>query len=83
MQAYPEIKRFVQETLGCTCPEEVLNKIDYHEESDDISVRKVVIGARLLIYIITTCRESNVQGVVNSALKKGVEERDYVYHMCN
>jgi hypothetical protein len=29
-----------------------------------------------LIYIITTCRESNVRGVVNSVLKKGVEERD-------
>jgi hypothetical protein len=76
IQAYPGIKRFVQETLGCTCPEEVFNKIDYHEESDDISGRKVIVGDRLLIYIITTCRESNVRGVVNSVLKKGVEERD-------
>ena len=25
MQMYPGIKRFVQETLGCSCPEEVFN----------------------------------------------------------
>lgn len=76
MQTGPEIKRFIQEILGCTCPEEVFYKIDYREESDDIPGRKVIVGDRLLIYIISTCRESGVQGVVNSALKKGVEERD-------
>ena len=76
MQTYPEIKRFVQETLGCSCPEEVFNQIDYQKECDDISGRKINVGERLLIYIITVDGKSNIQGVINSALEQGVEERD-------
>ncbi|MGB5716121.1 MAG: hypothetical protein WBN81_03405 [Gammaproteobacteria bacterium] len=76
MQTYPEIKRFVQETLGCTCPEEVFNQIDYQKEYDGISGSKVNIGDRLLIYIITMEGKSNIQGVINSALEQGVVERD-------
>ena len=76
MQMYSKIKRFVQETLGCSCPEEVFNKIDYQKESDGISGRKITVGDRLLIYIISTDRESNIQGVIDSALERGVVERD-------
>ena len=76
MQKYPEIKRFVQETLGCTCPEEVFNKIDYQKECDDISGRKIYVGERLLIYIITMDGKPNIQGVISSSLEQGVEERD-------
>ncbi len=76
MQTYPEIKRFVQETLGCSCPEEVFNQIDYQKEYDGISGRKVTVGDRLLIYIITMDGKSNIQGVINSALERGVVERD-------
>ena len=76
MQMYPEIKRFVQETLGCSCPEEVFNKIDYQKESDCISGRKVTVGDRLLIYIIIMDGKSNIQGVINSALERGVKERE-------
>ena len=76
MQTYTEIKRFVQETLGCSCPEEVFNNIDYQKECDGISGSKVTVGGRLLIYIITVDGKSNIQGVVNSALERGVAERD-------
>ena len=76
MQAYSEIKRFVQEILGCSCPEEVFNNIDYQNASDGISGRKVNVGDRLLIYIIPTDRESDIQRVINSALERGVAERD-------
>jgi hypothetical protein len=76
MQAYSEIKRFVQETLGCSCPEEVFNKIDYQKASDAISGSKVNVGDRLLIYIINMDGKSNTQGIINSALERGVEERD-------
>ena len=76
MQTYPEIKRFVQETLGCSCPEEVFNKIDYQKESDGISGRKINVSDRLLIYIITMDRKSNIQGVIDLALEQGVEERE-------
>ena len=76
MQTYPEIKRFVQGTLGCSCPEEVFNQIDYQKEYDGISGSKVNIGGRLLIYIITMDGQSNIQGVINSALEQGFEERE-------
>ena len=76
MQIYPEIKRFVQEILGCSCPEEVFNQIDYQEEGDGILGRKVTVGNRLLIYIIIMDRKFNIQGVIHSALEQGVEERD-------
>ncbi|MFC1773852.1 hypothetical protein ACFL3A_10935 [Pseudomonadota bacterium] len=76
MQTYSEIKRFVQETLGCSCPEEVFDKIDYQKESDGISGSKVNVGDRLLIYIITMDGKSNTQEVINSALERGVVERD-------
>ena len=76
MHMYPEIKHFVQETLGCSCPEEVFNKIDYQKECDGISGRKINVGDRLLIYIITMDGKPNIQGVISSALEQGVEERD-------
>jgi hypothetical protein len=76
MQMYTEIKRFVRETLGCSCPEEVFNEIDYQKESGDISGRKVTVGGRLLIYIINTDSDSNIKGAINSALEQGVAERD-------
>jgi hypothetical protein len=76
MQMHPEIKRFVQETLGCSCPEEVFNKIDYQKESNGVSGSQINVGDRLLIYIITAGRESNIQGVINSALERGIVERD-------
>ncbi len=75
IQTYPEIKRFVQEILGCSCPEEVFNNIDYQIEGDGISGRKVTVGDRLLIYIINMNGTSSIQGVIHSALEQGVEER--------
>jgi hypothetical protein len=77
MQAYPEIKRFVQETLGCSCPEEVFNKIDYTKNKDnEIWEKKINIGNRLLIYIINPDKNSAIHERVQSALRQGVEERN-------
>ena len=76
IQTYPEIKRFVQEILGCSCPDEVFNNIDYQIQGAGISARKVTVGDRLLIYIINVNGTSSIQGVIHSALQRGVEERD-------
>lgn len=76
MQTYPAIKRFVQETLGCSCPEEVFNKIDFRKECDDIPGSKINVGDRLLIYIITMDGKSAIQEVINPAVEQGVKERD-------
>jgi hypothetical protein len=76
MQTYAEIKHLVQEVLGCSCPEEVFNKIDYQRKRAPFPERKVTVGGRLLIYFIDMDRESNIQEDVESALWRGVEERD-------
>ena len=76
MQTYPEIKRFVQETLGCSCPEDVFNKIDYEKEIDGMPGRKITVADRLLIYMITLEGKSDIRGVIHSALEQGVVERD-------
>jgi hypothetical protein len=73
---YPEIKCFVQETLGCSCPEDVFNTIDYQQEIDGFLGRKIIVGDRLLIYIIIMDRASDIQGVISLALQQGVGERD-------
>ena len=76
MQTYSAIKHFVQEILGCSCPEEVFNKIVYQKEGDGISGRKVTVGDRLLIYIVTMDGKSNTRAVIHSVMERGVEERD-------
>ena len=73
---YPEIKRFVQETLGCSCPENVFNKIDYQKAGAGISGSRINVGDRLLIHIITVDGKSSIQAVINAALEQGIEERD-------
>jgi hypothetical protein len=73
---YPEIKRFVQETLGCSCPEDVFNKIDYQKAGDGGVASRVNVGDRLLIYIITVDGKSSIQEVIGTALEQGVKERD-------
>lgn len=76
MTIYPQIKHFVQEVLGCSCPEEVFTEIEYQENCDGVSGRKVKVADRLLIYIITTDGKSDIQEVVDSALARGIKERD-------
>lgn len=76
MQTYAEIKRFVQETLGCSCPQEVFKNIDYQKKYEGISGSRVNVGNRLLIYILAMDGESSIQAVINKALERGVEERD-------
>jgi hypothetical protein len=76
MQTYSEIKRFVQETLGCTCPEAVFDEINYQKECADISASKINVGDRLLIYVISVDGKTGIQEVINTALEKGVEERN-------
>ena len=71
-----QIKQFVQQVMGCTCPEEVFSKIHYQAAEGSIWNRKINVGDRLLIYIVTGCKASGIERVINTALKQGVEERD-------
>ena len=76
MQIYPQIKHFVREVLGCSCPEKVFTEIEYQKNCDGVPGRKVKVADRLLIYMITMDGKPGVQELVHSALEQGVEERD-------
>ena len=76
MQTHAAIKHFIRETLGCSCPEEVFKKIDYQKACEDIPGSKVNVGDRLLVYIIGLDGKPDIQDVIQSALKRGIEERD-------
>ena len=48
------IVQFARETLGCSCPDEVFEQISVsHNLPFDIDTR-ILIGERLLIYLVTT-----------------------------
>lgn len=76
MSAYPEIKNFVQATLGCVCPEEVFDQIECQDGSGALWRKKINVGNRLLIYIVTANTESGIREIIEHALGQGVEERN-------
>ncbi|WP_373509499.1 hypothetical protein [Thiocapsa sp.] len=49
------LERFVRETLGCTCPDEVFERVEIREGQplpNGGRVRRIAIGGRLLIYLV-------------------------------
>lgn len=51
--APPALRRFVRDTLGCTCPESVFESVEHGNLPDAAGERvaRLVIGGRLLIYV--------------------------------
>lgn len=53
--ASTQLERFVRETLGCTCPDEVFERVEIGEGSplpDGGRIQRIAIGGRLLIYLV-------------------------------
>ena len=80
MLSLEHIKLFVQNTLGCGCPEEVFKSIDVRR-----SVRLnnfivldivIVIGNRLLIYIAEARSEGCIEEHLPVLVAAGKKERD-------
>lgn len=76
MKNYQELKRFVQDTLGCACPEEVFKKIEYEKKQDKPWERRINVGDRLLIYIISVDSENDLTNKIDIAMESGVTERN-------
>lgn len=76
MTRFPQIKQFVQETLGCTCPEEVFKKIEYENACNEFGHKRICVGDRLLIYIVFAEESARIEDLINTGLKLGVEERN-------
>jgi hypothetical protein len=75
MHPFPEIRSFVQESLGCTCPEEVFQQISL-DDGDGQIARKIRVGGRLLVYILDAGRATDLPGAVSEALRDGVRVRE-------
>ena len=72
------IKKFVQNVLGCTCPDKVFEQIeDRHVlSSSSPHSRSITIGGRLLIYVWKADKLMDLQQGLFAMLHTGKKERD-------
>jgi hypothetical protein len=74
------IKKFVRGTLGCQCPDDVFEKIEYGIVNDIFPnatpIQKIIIGNRLLILIWKAEDPTRIQDLLPSMIRIGKEERD-------
>jgi hypothetical protein len=74
------IKTFVQQTLGCGCPEEVFKLIDCQFNiklnNEAILRNKINIGNRLLIYVLEVNNTGPLKNILPFLVKSGKTERD-------
>ncbi len=74
------IKKFVQETLGCGCPEEVFRSIEVQRNvrlnSFIVLNAAIIIGNRLLIYVTEAGSEGCVEERLPVLVASGRKERD-------
>jgi hypothetical protein len=74
-----KIKRFVQEALGCGCPEEVFRSIDCKRHADlggGVILHSIItIGNRLLVYVVYDDQDFVVKHLA-FLISAGKKERD-------
>jgi hypothetical protein len=73
-------RRFVRQTLGCGCPEEVLDSIRCESgllQETGHSRLRLDVGGRLLVWILAVDEgEQRLGGVIVTAIRQGRAERD-------
>ena len=74
------IKKFVKETLGCSCPDEVFEHIelerDINLDNGILLNAKINIGNRLLVYVMEVNQKGFLQENLHIVVSIGKEERD-------
>ena len=75
-----KLKSFVQDTLGCGCPEEVFRSIDSRHNvplSNDVTLNSVItIGNRLLIYVVEAGSQAFIEKNLAVLISAGKHDRD-------
>jgi hypothetical protein len=74
-----EIKKFVQKTLGCGCPEEVFRQIDYQADimaGNILLSARINIGNRLLVYVAEVDNTETIENLLPQLIDIGNKERD-------
>ena len=74
------IKLFIRETLGCTCPDEVLDRIDCRSDVNlpggiQLDYR-INVGGRLLIFALNIDRFDSLAPILPQLVSAGIEDRD-------
>lgn len=72
---------FVRETLGCTCPDEVFERVEMRRGLPlpaSGSVRRIAIGGRLLIYLVEGMSVDDVNRDIQAWTLSGRMDRDGV-----
>jgi hypothetical protein len=72
------IKQFVQQVLGCTCPDKVFEQIEDRRVSPPVSPhnRSITIGGRLLVYVWEVEEVTQFKEKFLAMLAAGLKERD-------
>ncbi|MFO7891382.1 MAG: hypothetical protein R6V04_13705 [bacterium] len=69
-----QIKNFIQQILGCQCPEEVFTDIQWEKKEQTLEIN---ISNQLLVYIfLKPLKDVNKKHIID-ALKVGQKKRDY------
>ena len=75
-----EIKQFVRETLGCTCPDEVLQHIECQADvnaSDDVLLDyEINVGNKLLIVVMTIDELGSLSPLIPQLVWDGINKRN-------
>lgn len=74
------LKYFVRDTLGCSCPDDVFNDIVVEQKNQlansQINYYRILVGKRLLIYLLGDIDCSKLQHILALATHEGMKERD-------
>jgi hypothetical protein len=72
------IKAFIQDILGCTCPDNVFEQIEdsIAAPSSSPHTRTIIIGGRLLVYIWNVKGSEKLKENLFAMLETGKKERD-------
>jgi len=75
-----DIKFFVRQTLGCTCPDEVFEHIDCRADVNlpgGITLDyRIDIGGRLLVFVLGIERLDSVASALPLLVSAGIQDRD-------
>jgi hypothetical protein len=78
--ADPALVHFVRETLGCNCPDEVLQSITVGRgrwvPAIEAEITRLDVGGRLLVYIVEPAGAEPLTTVVSGAVAAGLADRE-------
>lgn len=71
--ASSDLQRFVRGTLGCKCPDDVFQSVVVDRREDRT---RLMIGNRLLIYVMQVATEPPAGSAVSRLVKQGLADRN-------